>query len=149
MRPAFPAAPHRIRNFFTNVTFATDSLSSFMNEALWQAFLLKVGQPMMRCKERSRTEMLCTQYRELQRRCDSKRKIMSHFMRYKPADWQADPSARSFAKETQTEILRLAAEMDMHRRNCAICERKSDQPPGRMNNSPATESNGNGVNEGQ
>ena len=51
--------------------------------------------------------MFCTQYRELQRRCDSKRRIMSHFMRYKPLDWQADPSARSFAKETQTEILKL------------------------------------------
>jgi hypothetical protein len=93
--------------------------------------------------------MFCTQYRELQRRCDSKRRIMSHFMRYKPLDWQADPSARSFAKETQTEILKLAAEMDMHQRNCAICERKSDRPPGQVENAQARESSGNGISEGQ
>ena len=70
-------------------------------------------------------------------------------MRYKPLDWQADPSARSFAKETQTEILKLAAEMDMHQRNCAICERKSDRTPGQVENAQAKESSGNGINEGQ
>jgi hypothetical protein len=34
MRPAFPAALHRIQKLFANVTFAVDSLSSFMKKTL-------------------------------------------------------------------------------------------------------------------
>jgi hypothetical protein len=93
--------------------------------------------------------MLCTEYRELQRRCESKRKVMSHFMRYKPLDWQIDPSARQFAKETQTEILRLAAQIDMHQRNCTICARKPDRLPEQVADAEATKPSRDGINEGQ
>ena len=65
--------------------------------------------------------MSCAAYQELQRRCESKRKEMSHFMRYKPMGWQADPTARNFARETQAAILRVTAEINKHEDNCPIC----------------------------
>jgi hypothetical protein len=48
---------------------------------------------------------------------------MSHFMLYKPLNWQATPNTRKFAKDTQAEILKIAAEIAAHQDNCAICRR--------------------------
>jgi hypothetical protein len=48
---------------------------------------------------------------------------MSHFMKYKPANWQTDPQARKFAKDTQAEIMRTAAQMVKHQQNCSACKR--------------------------
>lgn len=66
--------------------------------------------------------MSCKEYQELQRRCESRRKRMSHFMRFKPANWQTDPQARKFAKDTQAEIMKTAAQMAKHQQNCTVCK---------------------------
>ncbi len=47
---------------------------------------------------------------------------MSHFMRFKPANWQTDPQARKFAKDTQAEIMKTAAQMAKHQQNCTVCK---------------------------
>jgi hypothetical protein len=66
--------------------------------------------------------MSCNEYNELQRRCESRRKKMSHFMLHKPLNWQADPDTRRFAKDTQAEILKTAAEIAAHQYKCRICK---------------------------
>jgi hypothetical protein len=66
--------------------------------------------------------MSCHEYNELQQRCESKRKKMSHFMLHKPLDWQADPNARTFAKDMQAGILKTAAEIATHQYSCRICQ---------------------------
>ena len=70
--------------------------------------------------------MSCTKYDKLQRRCESRRKKMSHFMQYKPLQWQADPIARNFVKGTQAAILRATAEITTHQDNCPICNSSSE-----------------------
>jgi hypothetical protein len=66
--------------------------------------------------------MSCNVYNELHRRCESMRKEMSHFMRYKPGNWQIDPCTRGFVNDTQTEILNIAAEIDAHPYRCSTCK---------------------------
>jgi hypothetical protein len=45
-------------------------------------------------------------------------------MRFKPLNWQADPNAREFAKETQAVILKTGAKIALHQQDCAICKRE-------------------------
>jgi hypothetical protein len=66
--------------------------------------------------------MPCNEYNEIQRRCESNRRKMSDFMSYKPPHWQADPKTRTFAKDTQAEILKAAAQMATHEQSCSICK---------------------------
>ena len=69
--------------------------------------------------------MSCTEYDELQRRCELWRKEMSHFMRYKPPQWKADQKIRDFVKDTQAAILKAAAEITTHQQNCFMCKKTS------------------------
>jgi hypothetical protein len=48
---------------------------------------------------------------------------MSHFMLYKPLNWQASPNTRQFVKDTQAKILKTAAEIATHQDNCTVCRR--------------------------
>jgi hypothetical protein len=66
--------------------------------------------------------MSCNEYNKLQRLCESKRQKMSHFMSHKPPHWQADPNTRTFARDTQAEILRIATEIATHEQNCSNCK---------------------------
>jgi hypothetical protein len=67
--------------------------------------------------------MSCDVYNELHTRCERGRAQMSHFMRYKPPNWQAIPDIRKFAKDTQAEILKTTAEIAKHQQVCGICKR--------------------------
>jgi hypothetical protein len=67
--------------------------------------------------------MSCTEYDELQRRCELWRKKMSHFMLYKSRHWQTDPKTRNLVKDTQTAILKATAEITTHQDICTICKR--------------------------